>query len=199
MKTLKLILILWLASYGLVAQRTLVPGHIAPDFSIVDVYGDTVRLSDFKGKKVLINFYRSVGCPVCNLYFHSLQEHADSFRQQGLVIISVYESPAAPMKKYLEGEEFYSYMIPDSTERLYHLYRVQRSWWKMFKSNFTGTYRKIRQGYKLYNERLKYDAHMNRINADFLIDEHGQILVAYYGRYFGDHVGMDVIRNRLLP
>jgi thioredoxin-dependent peroxiredoxin len=171
--------------------------EIAPNFAITDVNEDTINLLVFKGKKVLINFYRSVGCPVCNLYFHEIQEYADTLKQKNVVVISVYESPATPMKKYLEGESFYSIMIPDSTERLYHLYKVQRSWWKMFKANFTGVYGKIRKGYKLYKEKIKYDAHLNRIGADFLIDENSKIVFAYYGKYFGDHIKLAEIKKYL--
>jgi len=179
------------------STKKLERSETAPQFSTIDVYGNTIKLSDFKGKKVLLNFYRSVGCPVCNLYFHEVQQYADTLKQKNVIVISIYESPATQMKKYLEGEKFYSLMIPDSTEQLYHLYKVQRSWWKMFKANFTGLYGKIKKGYKLYKERLKYDAHLNRIGADFLIDENGKLVFAYYGKYFGDHIHLDKLKAYL--
>jgi peroxiredoxin len=179
------------------SKKSLKPNDTAPTFTITDVNGDTINLTAYKGKKVLLNFYRSVGCPVCNLYFHGIQGFSDTLKQKNVVIISIYESPATAMKKYLEGENFYSVMIPDSTEQLYNLYKVQLSWWKMFKSNFTGTYGKIRKGYKLYHQKIKYDAHLNRIGADFLIDENGKLIFAYYGKYFGDHISIEDLRKYL--
>lgn len=179
------------------SRNKLHEGEMAPSFTTQDVNGDTVRLSGLKGKKVLLNFYRSVGCPVCNLYFHELQEYADTLKLKNVIVVSIYESSAKAMKKYLAEENFYSLMIPDSTEQLYLQYNVQRSWWKMFKANFTGVYGKIRRGYKLYKERLKYDAHLNRISADFLIDENGKIIFAYYGKYFGDHIKLDELKAHL--
>ena len=169
----------------------------APSFIITDVNGDTVNLTDYKGKKVLLTFYRSVGCPVCNLYFHELQEYADSFKLQNVIVMSVYESPASAIRQYVEGEDFYAVMIPDSTEKLYHLFGVQRSWWKMFKGRFQGVNKKIKKGRKLFSKKPKYDAHANRISADFLIDEHGKFVFAYYGKYFGDHISVEKVKEYL--
>lgn len=35
----------------------LTPGDKAPDFTLVDQHGDTVKLTGFKGRKVLVYFY----------------------------------------------------------------------------------------------------------------------------------------------
>ena len=49
----------------------------APGFTINDVNGKTINLADYKGKKVLLTFYRNVGCPICNLRFHEIQEQSE--------------------------------------------------------------------------------------------------------------------------
>jgi thiol-disulfide isomerase/thioredoxin len=40
------------------------PGKLAPDFSLVNLSGQKVRLVDFKGKVVLLNFW-ATWCPPC--------------------------------------------------------------------------------------------------------------------------------------
>lgn len=189
----RIILVSLMALLGCGSARKLQDADTAPAFTIQDVYGNTVDLASLKGKKLVLTFFRSVGCPVCNLYFHELQTLADSFKAYNTQLIAVYESPARAISKYLEDESFYSVMIPDSTEQLYRLYGVQRSWWKAFKSNFTGVYRKRKEGLKLYKQDIENDAHLNRISADFLINEQGKILIAYYGRYIGDHIPADTL------
>ena len=64
----------------------------APDFTVKDVTGETIKLSDYKGKKVLITFYRNVGCPVCNVRFHELQEQTEFYKSKNLVVLAIYES-----------------------------------------------------------------------------------------------------------
>ncbi len=50
----------------------LTAGNIAPDFTVTDVKGKTISLSDYKGKAVLLVFLRYAGCPWCNLALHRL-------------------------------------------------------------------------------------------------------------------------------
>ena len=39
------------------------PGEVAPDFDVVDHHGNHVRLSDFRGKKVVLWFYPKADTP----------------------------------------------------------------------------------------------------------------------------------------
>ena len=42
-------------------MTTLEIGSLAPDFTLVDCYGNTISLSELRGKKVLLYFYTSSG------------------------------------------------------------------------------------------------------------------------------------------
>ena len=169
----------------------------APLFTAKDVNGTSVNLADFKGKKVLLTFYRNVGCPICNLRFHELQQQSDYFKSKGLIVISVYESTEDNMKQYLEGEDFYTIMIPNPDLSLYNLYSVEKSMWKMTKGMFNGAMGKMSDGKKLFKKDVEQDGNMFRISADFLIDENGKIHTAYYGKFIGDHLPIEEIRKFL--
>lgn len=160
----------------------------APGFTLQDVNGNTINLSDYKGKKVLLSFFRNVGCPVCNLRFHELQEKSDYFRSKSLVHLAIYESSVENMKKYLEGETPYAVMIPNPDESLYKRYAVDKSMGKVMKGMFYGAMSKMKNGKKLFKSEIKQDGNMTRIGADFLIDEKGVVKKAYYGGYVGDHL-----------
>ncbi len=74
MTAARLILVLGLAFAPLgVAQR---PGDVAPDFTLTDGVGAAVRLSDFRGKPVLLNFW-ATWCPPCADELPLFQEVAD--------------------------------------------------------------------------------------------------------------------------
>jgi thioredoxin-dependent peroxiredoxin len=174
------------------------PPQEAPNFTLKDVNGATINLNDYKGKKVMLTFYRNVGCPVCNVRFHELQKQADFFKTKGLVLLAVYESTATNMKKYLENDEpFYAIMIPNPEQNLFELYDIERSMGKMMKGMFHGAMRKMKQGKKLFKQEIEQDGNSNRIGADFIIDEKGNVQTAYYGKYVGDHLSIEEIKNIL--
>jgi thioredoxin-dependent peroxiredoxin len=169
----------------------------APTFNIKDVTGATVNLADYKGKKVLLTFYRNVGCPVCNVRFHELQEQAQLFQSKNLVVLAVYESSADNMKKYLDGENPYAIMIPNPEQNLYALYSIESGMGKMMKGMFHGAMGKMKVGKKLFKNKINQDGNKNTIGADFLIDENGLVNTAYYGKYVGDHLPINDIKKFL--
>jgi thioredoxin-dependent peroxiredoxin len=179
------------------SKMKIAPPQTAPAFTAVDVNGTTVNLADYKGKKVLLTFYRNVGCPVCNLRFHELQEQSNLFKIKGLTVLAIYESTAENMKSYLEGESVYATMIPNPDLSLYTLYNIDKSMGKMMKGMFHGAMGKMKAGKKLFKKKIKQDGNSNRIGADFLIDEKGNVQTAYYGKYVGDHLPIDAIKQFL--
>jgi peroxiredoxin len=64
------------------------PDKIAPDFSLPSVNGAAVRLTDFRGKVVLLNFW-ATWCAPCRIEMPWLVEVADHFKADGLVVIGV--------------------------------------------------------------------------------------------------------------
>ena len=169
----------------------------APDFKIKDVNGNDIVLSNYKGKKVLLTFYRNVGCPVCNFRFHELEDQTDYFKSKNVVLIGVYESTSQNMKQFLEGENPYSIMIPNHDETLYNLYNVDKSTGKIIKGVFNGAIEKSKKGKKLFKTKIKQDGNSNRIGADFIIDEKGNVLMAYYGKFLGDRIPIEKVKEIL--
>jgi thioredoxin-dependent peroxiredoxin len=169
-------------------KKKIAEGQDAPVFITTDVYGSRIDLSQLKGRKVFLTFHRNVGCPICNLRFHEVESHADTFSAKGLVVISVYESSKENMLTYLDGQKTLSMMIPDPDEKLYDRYGIETSTMKVMKGMFHGAMSKIKRGNKLFRKKLGQDGNFNRIGADFLIDERGVVVRSYYGKFVGDHL-----------
>jgi thioredoxin-dependent peroxiredoxin len=167
----------------------------APAFSIQDVYGNRINLSEYKGKTVLLTFHRNVGCPICNLRFHELQKQKEYFQSKNIVLIDVYESSQSNMQQYIAEEKFYTNMIPDSNMTLYKLYSIELSAGKLMKGIFKGAMGKMMKGKKLFRNKISQDGNMTRIGAEFLIDEKGIIKIAHYGKFVGDHLPLEEIKK----
>lgn len=68
--------------------RTVSVGAYAPDFSINNDRGQQVKLSDFRGKNVVL-FFWSPGCSHCKEEVPYLKEDYNIFKDQGLEIIGI--------------------------------------------------------------------------------------------------------------
>ena len=63
-------------------------GSVAPDFSLADLDGNPIRLSDLRGRPVVLNFWAS-WCGPCVEEFPLLREAAVRHAADGLVVIGV--------------------------------------------------------------------------------------------------------------
>jgi thiol-disulfide isomerase/thioredoxin len=177
------------------------PNQQAPSFSATDVYDKPVSLAQFKGKKVLLTFFRTAGCPVCNLRFHALAEQWEWLKSKDVIFIAVYASVKENMLRYLRSSypndrSLYPIFIANTDQSLYKLYKTEQSTWKLISSLlFHGGFGDVNKGKGLFKEPIKDDGPLNLINADFLIDETGKVARAYFGRYSGDFIPIADIRK----
>ena len=85
-------------------MTTLKPGDKAPEFEALNQKGETVRSSDFKGKKVLLFFYPKASTPGCTAEACNLRDNYETFLSKGYEVIGV---SADTEKKQLNFSEKY--------------------------------------------------------------------------------------------
>ncbi|MEW8467536.1 MAG: TlpA disulfide reductase family protein, partial [Candidatus Thiodiazotropha sp.] len=77
-------------------------GAQAPDFELTDIDGTTHRLSDYRGKALVVNFW-ATWCPPCVEEIPSLNRLLAHYRGQRIEIISVdYRETAEEIGKFLQ-------------------------------------------------------------------------------------------------
>ena len=70
-------------------------GERAPDFALCDAQGREVRLSDFRGKRVVLYFYPKDDTPGCTAQACGLRDAYDAFVRHGAVVLGVSADDAA--------------------------------------------------------------------------------------------------------
>lgn len=63
-------------------------GKMAPDFELVTLNGETVKLSDYRGKKVILNFW-ATWCPPCKAEMPHMQNFYEQNKDNGIEIVAV--------------------------------------------------------------------------------------------------------------
>ena len=77
-------------------------GAKAPDFSLTDQHGNTVKLSDFAGKKVVVYFYPKDNTPGCTRQACAFAENYAGFKTKGVVVIGISKDSVPSHKKFAE-------------------------------------------------------------------------------------------------
>jgi len=71
-------------------------GDVAPEFSLIDLKGGTMRLSDFRGKVVLLNFWAS-WCSPCRDEMPGFQNVFLAYYDKGFRVIAVALNDPEPL------------------------------------------------------------------------------------------------------
>ncbi len=108
----------------LVSEFSPRPGYLAPDFELKDYNGKSVKLSNFKGKPVLINFW-ATWCPPCRAEMPEIQAAFRRYAGVGLVVLGVdAREDESTVKKYVEDGSYTWIMPLDQRGEVINTYRV---------------------------------------------------------------------------
>ena len=72
-------------------------GDAAPAFELPDQHGETVKLADFGGGKLLVYFYPRADTPGCTRQACSVRDAREELRDMGLAVVGI--SPDQPAKQ----------------------------------------------------------------------------------------------------
>ncbi|MGG1573779.1 thiol-disulfide oxidoreductase ResA [Fictibacillus sp. NRS-1165] len=86
-------------------------GNKAPDFELTDLQGNKVRLSDYKGKGVFLNFW-GTWCKPCRREMPYMQKEYKKYQKQGVEILAVNVGESNVSVKNFADRFHLSFPIP---------------------------------------------------------------------------------------
>lgn len=94
------------------------PGDRAPAFTLVNDAGDKVRLTDFKGRRVIIYFYPQAMTPGCTKQACDFSDSLDRLDAEGFTVLGI--SPDAPEKlaRFREKEGLGITLLSDPSKKV---------------------------------------------------------------------------------
>ncbi|NJN26761.1 MAG: redoxin domain-containing protein [Cyclobacteriaceae bacterium] len=158
-----------------------------------DIYGNEISLDEFEGQKILLSFLRTAACPFCNLRVNEMIKKQREWEFKDVVIIAVFASPASEILKYAGKQNPSFAIIADPTESLYRKYGIEHSLLGKIKAmqRLKEMMQIMTKGYFNVESLIEKTV----MPADFLINESGTIVQAYYGKDFGDHIPFEQVET----
>lgn len=166
-------------------------GDQAPNIILMDTKDELFKLDTYRGKRVLVSFYRFATCPFCNLRIHTIVKNYDKYREH-FEVIAIFESKPSTLKKAMEKYNAPFRIMSDNMGTHYRAYELEKSVLGVIKGMIFRMPALIKS-MMMGNLPINVDSPMTRMPADFLIDENGIIEIAYYGDDEGDHLDIDTL------
>lgn len=131
-------------------------GNAAPAFALRDQHGETVRLDDFRGRKLLVYFYPEADTPGCTTQSCDVRDHRRELAELGVDVVGI--SPDEPRAQLAFDEKFsLGFPLLADTD-----HAVAEAW---------GT----------WGEKQVYGkSYVGITRSSFLIDEEGRVQHAWY-------------------
>ena len=131
-------------------------GQTAPGFSLPDADGNTVRLADFKGRKVIVYFYPAAATPGCTKQACTFRDSLAGLNGAGIDVVGISPDKPEKLAKFRDAEALTFPLLSDPERK------VLTAW---------GTFGEK----KMYGKTVQ-----GVIRSTFLIDEKGKIALAQY-------------------
>lgn len=105
-------------------EELLKVGEKAPDFEVQQTNGKIVKLSDFKGKKIVLYFYPHNFTPGCTKQACSLRDNFKEIKKKGAVILGVSLNKVDSHKKFTKKHNLPFPLLYDKDAKISTAYGV---------------------------------------------------------------------------
>ncbi len=97
-------------------------GKEAPDFTLQDQDGNERKLSDYRGRRVILYFYPKDNTPGCTKEACSLRDNKPVFDNLDAVIIGVSKDSTASHQKFIANQNLNFTLLSDPEHKVMEMY-----------------------------------------------------------------------------
>jgi peroxiredoxin Q/BCP len=141
-------------------------GSKAPAFTLENQDGEKVKLSEFKGQKVIVYFFPAASTPGCTKEACEFNENLNPLKAAGYTVVGISKDPIKKLKKFHEDQDLNFNLLSDESLDVHKLYGS-------------------------YGEKMLYGrAYEGVLRSTFVIDEKGKVTLPLYNVKATGHVAM---------
>ena len=100
------------------------PGDSAPDFELPDQDGQPVRLSDLRGRPVVLYFYPKADTPGCTTQACGVRDHLPDYEEAGAMVLGASPDPVAAVKRFHDKQGLNFKLLADEDHSVAERYGV---------------------------------------------------------------------------
>ena len=104
------------------SDSKLAVGNPAPDFALRDGAGDEWRLSDQRGRVVVLLFYPGDETPICTRQMCSVRDRWDDYRATGAEVVGISTDSAESHRNFAEHHNLPLRLLSDADQSVADLY-----------------------------------------------------------------------------
>lgn len=105
-------------------MKTLQEGDKVPNFTATDQDGNTVALSDYKGKKLVVFFYPAANTPTCTVEACNLRDNYSALQEAGYEILGVSADTERKQKNFSKKYKFPYPLLADTDKEVINAFGV---------------------------------------------------------------------------
>lgn len=118
-------------------------GGDAPEFELPNQRGETVRLSDFEGERVVVYFYPRANTEGCTVEARGFQDELAAFEERDVTVVGISDDPVADLETFADDYDLAFHLLSDEegeVATLYESYGEKRMFGNTFDGVFRNTY-----------------------------------------------------------
>tara|TARA_B100000963_G_C22365130_1_gene553388 strand:+ start:203 stop:742 length:540 start_codon:yes stop_codon:yes gene_type:complete len=165
-------------------------GELVADFTLPSISGSMFSMSETRGRKVILTFFRFSSCPFCNIRISQLTKRWNEFSDD-IIMVGIFDAKIDDLKKRMKHQNAPFSILADENYELFTKHSVQKSFVRFMLGTLSAPLTLLKATMRGYFPMTLSISKLSTIPVDILIDENGKVVKAHYCKNTADHLSID--------
>ena len=167
-------------------------GIPVPEFSAVDLAGDTITPATYAGTRVWILLSRFAACPFCSLRMRRVVERYDAVSAAGVQVLGIFPSGERRVRQFATKLEVPFRLVADPEQVIFAQFGSETSWAGELRSAINIP-KVLTALIKMKMNPLAIDDSVHRMPSEYLVGPTGIVEQVHYGEELDDGLAVDSV------